>query len=80
MTEAVIWLVIWALIFLAMPTVTVLTFIGLGGVGAVKAKTEKGKTRSVVAAFILVGLGGVIFWVVSAINAVIQLVTVIQLL
>ena len=80
MTAAIIWLVLWALIFVAVPAIAFVTFATVGGIGAVRSKTEGGKTGSAVAGFLIALIGGAVLWVVAAINAIIQLVTVIQLL
>ena len=80
MTEAVIWLVVWALIFLAVPILGVITFLAIGGTGAVRAKTEKGKTGSGVVGFIVAAVGALALWVTAAVSGIIQIVTIIQLL
>lgn len=80
MTEAVIWLVVWALIFLAVPTIAAITFWTVGGIGAVKGKSEKSKTGAVVVGLLLALVGGGVLWIVALVNAILQLVTVIQLL
>lgn len=80
MTAAIIGLVIWVLIFLAVPFLSVVVFTAIGGVGALKGKTDRSRTGAVIVAFIITVLGALTLWVLSAINAIVELVTIIQLL
>ncbi len=78
MTAAIIWLVLWFLIFAASGVVT---FILLASTGfATSGAKEKDRTKTAVIGVILSVLIGGTLAVVGLINTIIQLVTVIQLL
>lgn len=76
MTEAIIWLVIWGL--LALGGVSLLIWIGTFIVGAIAAATEKGWVAAV--GIPVVWIGGGVFFVISVINAITEIVTIVQLL
>lgn len=78
--SAVIWLVIWGLLaFVGAPLVWGLTVLISGGTAALRADGGKQpRARSVIIPLIIGGLGAAALFVVSIINTIIQVVSVVQ--
>lgn len=74
MTAAVVWLVVWFLLTFVMPSV----LAGLGNVGFVAAVGEDAPWLA--AAGVLLWIGAVGFFIFSAVQTVLQVISIIQLI
>ena len=79
MTAAITWLVLWALILLAVPAITLILIYVVGAGASLSSKNGKPKTAPVVVGVLLAGAAGLTLWIIAAINTINQIVSVIQL-